>query len=121
MGSQSSEEPQPLRVRDREGIGMPCRVRLDIYLVGYGREGEKGKSRERGSEKERETERERQRETHRERDRQTDRRGKGRCGERQKLPLQEGDRKRKRLRLQAERKICLPQRWRGRECKWLVS
>ena len=33
-------------------IGMPCRVKLDIYLVGYGREGEKGEEqREREAER----------------------------------------------------------------------
>ena len=33
-------------------IGMPCRVKLDIYLVGYGREGQKGRSWEKWGETE---------------------------------------------------------------------
>ena len=62
-GSKSHEERQTdghaMRPRRRQAeshmagqetetwIGMPCRVRLDIYLVGYGREeGEGEKNRE---------------------------------------------------------------------------
>ena len=45
--------------RDRQ-IDTPCRVRLDIYLVGYGREGGKGEKQRVGH---REIERQRERET----------------------------------------------------------
>ena len=83
--------PEPCLVLGRETrgsgsetetwIGMPCRVRLDIYLVGYGREGGEG-------EEQRETDRERE-ERRKRRERETERQRM----ERQKLCLQEGDRK----------------------------
>lgn len=49
------EEPQPRWVRDRQ-IGTSCRVRVDIYLVGY--EVKRGKREKARREKSRESERE---------------------------------------------------------------
>ena len=70
-------------------MGTPCRVRLNIYSVGYGRaEGEGEKSRER----------------------EKNRRGEEEKWEEPEAASARGRWKRKRLRLHAERKICLPQR-----------
>ena len=76
-------------------IGTPCRVRLDIYLVGYERKGEK---------------REEQREGQRERDRQTET-DRERQRERERW-------KRKELGLEAEDQLTSVKR---EEWAWLVS
>ncbi|XP_057617271.1 nuclear autoantigen Sp-100-like [Chionomys nivalis] len=99
--------PNPLRTKEKviiprspsmmsEAIITPCRVTLDIYLVGYGGEKERRKGR---------------REKNREAERERETGGKGRSGEkgaRQKLPLQEREGK-EGTQAGSRKKICFPQ------------
>ena len=88
-----SQEGSHMQARDR-WIGMPCRVRLNIYLVSYGGErGEGEKSRER-----------REREKKRKRERETDRRGRGEVGGDRSCLLR-GRQKRKGLMLESENQL----------------